>query len=166
MVYLIIMLSDFFYPLSCLLRLPTVYHSTTTPRVNGISRNYWSINMQLLHVSIWSVLQLIEIVVYPAGFSIFVGFMVMIHRTYFYGYLVMTVASSQVSPKTLRSNWRSGLLWTQLASNAAICLHHVYFSTFTPHTCGSKNVLNATAIYCAITSIIMARNLLTNQSAS
>lgn len=166
MVYLVIMLSDFIYPLTCLLRLPSINSSqrqSSSVKVPSLTRNYWMINLQLAHVTFWLILQLLEIIVYPGGFSIFTGFMIMIHRTYFYGYLVMTTASKAVSPKSLRTKWRNGLIWTQFISTLAICLHHIYFNSLAPASCGNKTVLTSTAIYCTISSIFFGANLLIDQ---
>lgn len=168
MVYLVIMLSDFAYPLCCLLRLPSISASSSPspsswPFFSSPTRSYWTINLHLGHVTLWLILQLVEIIVYPGGFSIFTGFMIMIHRTYFYGYLVMTTASAAVSPQSLKTKWRKGLIWTQFISTLAICLHHSYFNLLAPDTCGNKTVLTSTAIYCAIISLFMGVNLASNQ---
>lgn len=118
-----------------------------TATFNVFRRKHQVSNLKLIHYAMWTMTTFSAAVFRPVGPHTFVGLMIGLHSVFYYGYLVMTVASSEMRPKGM-FRWKIITKIVHILTTLASGLHHTYFySLYGDNSCGQRQVLLFTGTY-------------------
>lgn len=123
--------------------------------INIFRGKYIPRGMKLVHIGIWNCICFLTVAIWPASFTFVIGIGVMLHRVFYYGYLVMTVTSHELRPKDM-FKWKLTTKLVHLTSFLLIFLHHSYYwlMNYTQNrSCGNQFLLSLISIYSFIVSL-------------
>lgn len=123
--------------------------------INIFRGKYTPKGMKLFHIGIWNCICFLAVSIWPASFTFVIGIGVMVHRVFYYGYLVMTVTSHELKPSNM-FKWKLITKTVHLAAFLAIFAHHAYYLlvNYTQNrSCGNQFVLALVSTYALIASL-------------
>lgn len=124
---------------------------------NILRRKYHLTPFKLIHKFIWSSLVLFSGVLWPASLTFFPAFLLFIHRTVYYAYLVLSVSGSDIRPRNM-AKLKLITKLTHFMTNVLISTHSIFYGFFTPVGCGNKFLLLSMGVYTFLLSFLLALN--------
>lgn len=123
--------------------------------INIFRGKYVPKGAKLVHIGIWNCICFLTVALWPASFTFVIGIGVMLHRIFYYGYLVMTVTSHELRPKNM-FKWKLITKIVHFTAFFGIFIHHSYYlfvNYYQNQNCGNRFVLTLISSYTLIASI-------------